>query len=288
MRVLAIDASHTGGNTVATQRTSGTAKPRRESAPEFVNRSVPLYYQLANLLTDKIVSRELHTGDRLPTEVELVEQYGISRITVRQALRLLEEEGLIRREVGRGTFVTDYRPFTGALKVEGSLEDIISLGRNPVKVIEVKTVKADADDAEKLGIPIGSPLVRATRVRLLHDEPYSHIVNDLPAEIGRRFSKNDWKGVVLKVIEEKLKLPLRDAEETVRASLADGQLARLLNTKIGAPLLAVERVVRSDHGQVVERVRIHYRSDIYAMKVHLSRGDHPEGRWSFAPKRKTR
>jgi len=262
MRVLAIDASHTGGNTVATQRTSGTAKPRRESAPEFVNRSVPLYYQLANLLTDKIVSRELHTGDRLPTEVELVEQYGISRITVRQALRLLEEEGLIRREVGRGTFVTDYRPFTGALKVEGSLEDIISLGRNPVKVIEVKTVKADADDAEKLGIPIGSPLVRATRVRLLHDEPYSHIVNDLPAEIGRRFSKNDWKGVVLKVIEEKLKLPLRDAEETVRASLADGQLARLLNTKIGAPLLAVERVVRSDHGQVVERVRIHYRSDI--------------------------
>ena len=288
MRVLAIDASHTGGNTVATSRTSGTAKPRRESAPEFVNRSVPLYYQLANLLTDKIVSRELHTGDRLPTEVELVEQYGISRITVRQALRLLEEEGLIRREVGRGTFVTDYRPFTGALKVEGSLEDIISLGRNPVKVIEVKTVKADADDAEKLGIPIGSPLVRATRVRLLHDEPYSHIVNDLPAEIGRRFSKNDWKGVVLKVIEEKLKLPLRDAEETVRASLADGQLARLLNTKIGAPLLAVERVVRSDHGQVVERVRIHYRSDIYAMKVHLSRGDHPEGRWSFAPKRKTR
>jgi GntR family transcriptional regulator len=288
MRVLAIVASHTGGNTVATSRTSGTAKPRRESAPEFVNRSVPLYYQLANLLTDKIISRELHTGDRLPTEVELVEQYGISRITVRQALRLLEEEGLIRREVGRGTFVTDYRPFTGALKVEGSLEDIISLGRNPVKVIEVKTVKADADDAEKLGIPIGSPLVRATRVRLLHDEPYSHIVNDLPAEIGRRFSKNDWKGVVLKVIEEKLKLPLRDAEETVRASLADGQLARLLNTKIGAPLLAVERVVRSDHGQVVERVRIHYRSDIYAMKVHLSRGDHPEGRWSFAPKRKTR
>jgi len=281
-------ASHTGGNTVATQRTSGTEKPRRESAPEFVNRSVPLYYQLANLLSEKIVSRELHTGDRLPTEVELVEQYGISRITVRQALRLLEEEGLIRREVGRGTFVTDYRPFTGALKVEGSLEDIISLGQNPVKVIEVKTVKADADDAEKLGIPIGAPLMRATRIRLLHDEPYSHIVNDIPAEIGRRFSKSDWKGVVLKVIEDKLKIPLRDAEQTVRASLADGQLARLLNTKVGAPLLAVERVVRSDHGQVVERVRIHYRSDIYAMKVHLSRGDHPEARWAFAPKRKTR
>jgi len=288
MGVLAIGVIHTGGSTVAIQRISGEVNPGRQSAPQFVNRSVPLYYQLANVLTEKILSRELHAGDRLPTEVELVEQYGISRITVRQALRLLEEEGLIRREVGRGTFVTDYRPFTGALKVEGSLEDIISLGQNPVKVIEVKTVKADANDAEKLGIPIGSPLMRATRIRSLHDEPYSHIVNDLPAEIGRRFSKSDWKGVVLKVIEEKLKIPLRDAEQTVRASLADGKVARLLNTKVGAPLLAVERVVRTDHGQVVERVRIHYRSDIYAMKVHLSRGDHPEARWAFAPKRKTR
>ncbi|MEI6666681.1 MAG: GntR family transcriptional regulator [Acidobacteriota bacterium] len=260
----------------------------KTQAPAFVDRSVPLYYQLANLLSEKIVSQELRTGDRLPTEVELVEQYGISRITVRQALRLLEEEGLIRREVGRGTFVTEYRPFIGGLKVEGSLQDVISLGQNPAKVLSVTTVKATADDADKLGIPLGSSIVRATRIRLYRGEPYSHIVNDLPAEIGRRFRKADWKGVVLKFIEEKLKLPLRDAEETVRASLADARLARLLNTKVGAPLLAVERVVRTDHGRVVERVRIHYRSDLYAMKVHLSRGDKPEGRWSFAPKRKSK
>lgn len=258
----------------------------RDAAPAFVDRSVPLYYQLANLLTEKIVSHELLTGDRLPTEVELVQQYGISRITVRQALRLLEEEGLIRREVGRGTFVTDYRPFTGSLKVEGSLEDIISLGQNPVKVLSIQTVKAGPDDAEKMGIPAGAPFVRATRIRLHHDQPYSHIVNDLPAEIGKRFTKHDWKGGVLRTIEEKLKIPLRDAEQTVRASLADGTLARLLETKIGAPLLAVERVVRTDGRRVVERVRIHYRSDIYAMKVHLSRGEHPEQRWAFATRQK--
>ena len=273
---------------MAKHKTDRFKDPGTPDGPSFVNRSVPLYYQLANLLGEKIVSRELHTGDRLPTEVELVEQYGISRITVRQALRLLEQEGLIRREVGRGTFVTDYRPFTGALKVEGSLEDIISLSQNPVQVLEVKTVKADPDDAEKLGVPVGSPIMRATRIRLHHDEPYSHIVNDLPADIGRRFQKSDWKSGVLKVIEEKLKIPLRDAEQTVRASLADARLARLLNTKVGAPLLAVERVVRTDNGRVVERVRIHYRSDIYAMKVHLSRGDHPEARWAFAPKRRPR
>jgi len=269
---------------VARQRVESAAAGRN-AAPAFVDRSVPLYYQLANLLTEKIVSRELLTGDRLPTEVELVQQYGISRITVRQALRLLEEEGLIRREVGRGTFVTEYRPFTGALKVEGSLEDVISLGQNPVKVIDVQTVKAAPEDAEKMGIPVRSLIVRARRIRLYHDEPYSHIVNDLPAEIGKKLTKSDWKGVILKIIEDKLGIPLRDAEQTVRAALADSQLARLLNTKVGAPLLAVERLVRTDHGRVVERVRIHYRSDIYAMKVHLSR-EHPEARWSFASSRK--
>jgi GntR family transcriptional regulator len=271
---------------VAKHKAKSAVPAGREAAPAFVDRSVPLYYQLANLLTEKIVSHELLTGDRLPTEVELVQQYGISRITVRQALRLLEEEGLIRREVGRGTFVTDYRPFTGSLKVEGSLEDIISLGQNPVKVLSIQTVKAGPDDAEKMGIAVGAPFVRAIRIRLHHDQPYSHIVNDLPPEIGKRFSKNDWKGGVLRTIEEKLKIPLRDAEQTVRASLADGTLARLLETKIGAPLLAVERVVRTDGRRVVERVRIHYRSDIYAMKVHLSRGDHPEQRWAFATRQK--
>lgn len=270
---------------MARQQRDPSGTTGRTGAALFVDRSVPLYYQLANLLSDKIVSRELKAGDRLPTEVELVDEYGISRITVRQALRLLEEEGLIRREVGRGTFVSEYRPFTGALKVEGSLDDVISLGRNPVKVIEIKTIKAGPDDAVQMGVEPGSAIVRATRIRLHHGEPYSHIVNDLPAEIGRRLTREDWKGVVLRVIEEKLKLPLRDAEQTVRASLADARLARLLNTKIGAPLLAVERVVRTDQARVVERVRIHYRSDIYAMRVHLSR-EHAEGHWGFARARK--
>jgi len=270
---------------VTRHHNGGAAETRQGESPNFVDRSVPLYYQLANLLTQKILSCELHTGDRLPTEVELVKQYGISRITVRQALRLLEEEGLIRREVGRGTFVTEHRPFTQALKVEGSLEDVISLGHNPVKVIDIQTVKASPEDAEKMGIPVRSPIVRATRIRLYNDEPYSHIVNDLPADIGKRLTKNDWKGGILKFIEDKLAIPLRDAEQTVRASLADAQLARLLNTKVGAPLLAVERVVRTDHGRVVERVRTHYRSDMYSMKVHLSR-DHAEARWAFASSRK--
>jgi DNA-binding GntR family transcriptional regulator len=72
----------------------------------FANKRIPLYYQLENLLREKIVSGELEPGDKLPTELELIEQYGVSRITVRQALQALADEGLIERKQGRGTVVT--------------------------------------------------------------------------------------------------------------------------------------------------------------------------------------
>jgi GntR family transcriptional regulator len=252
-----------------------------------VDRIVPLYYQLATLLSEKIVSHALRTGDRLPTEIELVQEYGISRITVRQALRMLEEEGLIRREVGRGTFVSGHRPLTGALKIEGSFEDVSSLGRNPVKVLDVSTVKLGSDEAAMMGIDVGSQIVRARRTGFLHGEPYSHSIHDLPQDIGTRLTQTDWKGDILRIVAEKLKIHLRDADQTVCASLADARLARLLNTKVGAPLLVVERIVRTDHARVVERARIHYRSDMYTLRVRLKR-NHPEADWSFAGKGKSR
>ena len=73
----------------------------------FVSKRIPLYYQLENLLREKILSGAFAPGDRIPTESDLIRRYGVSRITVRQALTALAGEGLIERRQGRGTFVTD-------------------------------------------------------------------------------------------------------------------------------------------------------------------------------------
>jgi len=245
----------------------------------FASSEIPLYFQLASVLREQVLSGHFSTGDRIPTEAELVTEYGVSRITVRQALTLLEKDGLVRREVGRGTFVTEARPFTGEMAVEGSLDDLISLGMfTSVKLLDIHTVKATRVDAAKLGIEPGDDIVRCSRLRYWHKDPYCHIVVDLPGEIGKRLKKGDFKGSILRALEDKLHIQIRDAQQSVRASLADANLAKLLGTQIGAPLLSIDRLVMSVDGTPVEHVRTHYRSDIYSFSIHLHR-DRAQRSW---------
>jgi DNA-binding GntR family transcriptional regulator len=105
------------------------------------------------------------------------------------------------------------------------------------------------------------------------------VVNDLPQEIGQQLSRSDWKGSVTQVLQEKLHIPLVGARQSIRASLADTEAARLLAVRVGAPLLSVDRIVYTDNGTPVDRVRTHYRSD-FSFTVHLRR-DHPQASWAF-------
>ena len=107
----------------------------------------------------------------------------------------------------------------------------------------------------------------------------------LPRELADRIDDDAWtRGSILKVLTETLQIPVCDAEQTVRAALADAKLARHLGTRIGAPLLWVSRVVKDCDGRPVEAVQTYYRSDIYSFRVHLVRGDCREGgsqQWSL-------
>ena len=109
-------------------RNPSQASESSQPAPAFVDSSVPLYYQLANILRENIMSGRYAIGHKLPTEAELVKQYSVSRATVRGALQSLKDEGLIRREAGRGTFVSSLPEFTGTLKMDGTLNGLIAMG----------------------------------------------------------------------------------------------------------------------------------------------------------------
>lgn len=252
----------------------------------FVSSGVPLYYQLATILREQIITGEYRVGDRLPTEADLVAEYGISRITVRQALRSLEEEGLIRREVGRGTFVDAVPDFTGSLQMDGTLSGLISMGlATHPRLLEVREVEVGSHEAAALGMQPGSLVVRAKRVRYFKDRPYCYIINNIPAEIGRKISKSRWqKGSLLKFIQRDLGIKLGDADERLRATLADANLARWLDVRIGAPLLLVEYLIRSADGRPVETAVIYYRSDTHSFTLRLARSsgrsDEVEG-WSL-------
>jgi GntR family transcriptional regulator len=245
----------------------------KASTSRFVTDEVPLYYQLSTLIKEQILSGRYGPGDRLPTEAELVADYGVSRITVRQALKALETEELIRREAGRGTFVTGIRHLPEQLQMPGTLDDLITMGlATSVKLLDLHRVAATREDAEAFGIEIGEPVVECNRLRYYEEIPYSYITNRLPVPIAEKFEDHDWEsGSILNFIEDKIGLHLRDADQTVRATLAGAVFARLLETRIAAPLLLVERTVYTDTGMAVERVRTVYRGDIYALNVHLTR-----------------
>lgn len=233
--------------------------------------AVPLYYQLASILREHIVSGKYLAGDRLPTEEALARDYDVSRITIRQALGDLEKEGFIKREAGRGTFVADRRTFSNTFRMEGSLEDLISMGQSTtVRVLSLTTIKASASEADFLRLNLGDPLVRCTRLRLHGGTPFSYIINHVPGDIGKHLRPEAWKkGSILRQIETGLGIRMGDADQTISASPADAHLARLLKTGIGAALLSVDRVVRSVEGRPVEHVHSYYRSDIYSFKAHL-------------------
>ena len=244
-----------------------------QSPIRFATEEVPLYYQLGTILREKILSGHYAPGERLPTEAELVESYGVSRITVRQALKSLEKEGLIRRSAGRGTFVNEEIHGPDRLQMDGSLDDLISMGlATSVRLVDLRRVAATREDRRVFGLREGSEVVQCTRLRLYHDEPYSYIVNRMPTHIAENFTDHDWQeGSILRFFEEKLGLDLKEAEQSVRATLADSHLAELLGTRVGAPLLSVDRVVLTRSGDAVERVHTYYRGDIYSLNVHLTR-----------------
>lgn len=245
----------------------------------FASSRIPLYYQLENVLREKIESGAFAAGEQLPTEIDLIAAYGVSRITVRQALRSLTEDGLIERQQGRGTFVANRKSrkgrFSGTIHLTGSLDELIAMGMDtPVKVLEMNLVKADPHEAELLQIKVGTNIYRLKRLRLNEGKPFGLIFNYLPEEIGAKLTIEELSsGALLHTMETKLGLNLATAVQEIRAELADPYIAKLLGVRVGTALLSIERTVYTNEQRPVEYVHTLYRSDLYGYSVKLVRDE---------------
>jgi len=136
------------------------------------NRKRPLYDQLVDLLKGKI-ENEFEPDSLLPSERELVDQYGVSRTTVRQALQELEQMNYIYRRHGKGTFVSDLRNHATNLSGAYSFTDQMkSLGKHPeTKILLYRVVEASKYFADKLNVPLGEKLIKIKRLRLADGVP---------------------------------------------------------------------------------------------------------------------
>lgn len=233
--------------------------------------AVPLYQQLYELLRKKITQGEWRPGDMLPTENELVEQFGLSRNVVRQALDELVREGLIYRQRGRGTFVAHPTVEQALVRVISFTEDMRQRGFTPgTEVLSAQVLPASPEMAAHLGLQAGAELVRIERLRLADGEPMSievsHLIHALcPGILAYDFAHQPLREILERVYD----LRIESARQTIRAIAATPYLAERLGLETGAPLLFIERVSYTAGQVPIEFLQIYHRGDRYVLYNEL-------------------
>lgn len=234
------------------------------------NSGIPLYSQLKTIVLANIQDRVWKPGDRIPTERELCGLYGVSRITVRQALRELEDDGCLARRQGKGTFVTG-RAFVQRLSRFYSFsEEIRKMGAVPgAKLLSFRTETAEQPTAEKLGIREGETVLSIRRLRLADGEPFALETSHLAEESVKSLTERSVERLGLYgALRLECGVAPDNAEETFGAVSVTAKQAAFLGLEKGAAALRLERVARQGDKPVEFCVSV-IRSDRYRYTVHL-------------------
>ena len=236
---------------------------------------VPRYYQLMEFIRERIRSGEWTPGMAIPSERELCERYGISRMTARQAVTELVNEGLLYREQGKGTFVGRGRPKIPQqlMSLTGFTEDIRAREQRPgARVLEAGMLNADDAIADALRIKPGQPVYRLRRLRLADAEPLA-IETVFVSFIGcERLLDYDFEQESLyRVLSEIFDMPPIAADQEIEADLPSADEARLLEIATGIPILRTRRITSTRRGQPIEYAVSIYRGDKYRFFTRLVR-----------------
>ena len=223
----------------------------------------PVWARIEASLRERIESGELGAGQRLPAERDMARQLGVSRMTVRQALAALAERGLVERGVGQGTFVS------GIGKVEHDLGRPVGLSEvvarhglvAGARVLESRERASSAPVAAALGLEEGAAVIRLRRLRSAGGRPIAIEDVWLPAQLVPGILERDLSGSLCTLLREDYGLVPGDVEERLEPVAAGAFEARVLNVALGAPLMLVERVVRTAAGTPMEFSRHRHRGD---------------------------
>lgn len=237
------------------------------------NNHFPLHAQVEEQIALRISERSWPAGHQLPSEEELIGEFGVSRTTIRTAVQHLLQRGLVEIRRGRGTFAAEPILHQALTDLTGFVEDMELLGRTATaRVIDKTTIKATARVAERLRLVKGAPVVQIRRVRLANGRPLSFDETYLHVPLGRRVMKDDLESEpIFKLLEDKYETPLVEADYVLEASIAGGMVATALEVSIGSPIFRIERTCYTTSNRPVDYEILHYRGDLVRFKTRLKR-----------------
>jgi GntR family transcriptional regulator len=228
----------------------------------------PLYLQIKEAIKQRILDGDYAVHERLPSESELMKVFGVSRITVRQALRDLHSDGLVFSVQGKGTFVSKPKAVQDVQRLQGFAEAMSPQGyETSARVISTNETRADQEVADALDIPRTNKVIELIRVRYLNREPISIDHSFFPYEIGQKLQGRDLTQDVFPMLENEFGVILGHADLQIEATLADDEQAKHLNIAKGGPVLKIKRLVFSQDGVPIDFEYLFYRGD--AFQYHL-------------------
>lgn len=240
--------------------TSSTDEP----APE----TRPLYMRVQQSLRDTIRAGTLPPGSPLPSEKELEDEHGVSRITIRRALEELEREGLIERGRGRQARVAPLLTAAVNTRIEEELASILQIGRGmEAEVLSYGWRMPTAAVAQALEAPADEPVLQVERVRRRRDKVILHTLAHVPAAIGAMLPRDALaKSTMLDLLSARGIQP-GSVEQEMRAAPSDPTVAALLGLEPGAPVFVMDRLVRDGSGRPIQRMIATFRWDSFRYRI---------------------
>lgn len=238
----------------------------------------PLYVQIKELLRSRILDGLYRPLQQLPSETEMMAAFKVSRITVRQALGDLENEGLIFRLHGKGSFVSKPKASQDLGRLQGFGEAMRQMGYETFsRVLGIRSIAPSTQIREVLRLGKRARVTELRRLRFLNREPISLDISYLPASIGQRLAREDLASRdVFVILENDYGLSLGHADLQIGSTLADTQLGAQLQVAEGSPVLFIERTTHDASGTPIDYEHLFYRGDAFQYKVRVERTQPPE------------
>ena len=245
---------------------------RKKRAELHGDNALPLYYQVYLVLREQLAEGRFPEDEPLPGEEQLREQFDVSRVTIRKTLGRLEDEGLIRRVRGSGTYpIKQKLQSDDRANISGLYENLLTVGMQ---------TKADLLSFELIETPaqlinetpeLGAKVLKVERVRKYEKESFSFMRSYIPEEIGIQIKKKEIGNEPLLVVLDRAGWLPTSAEQSLSATAATAEIAGELGVAIGSPLIYMKRLSRDQNDRLIEYFESFYRPDKFEYKMTLSR-----------------
>lgn len=242
----------------------------------MLKQGVPRHEQISDWIRDQIESGTYKIDEKLPSENEFTEKFDVSRVTVRRALQTLENEQLIYRCQGLGSFVKDDRSHQSFVRLTDFVEDMKRAGMEASSsVIQLKPLTVPEHVASILKIEAKSTVVRLDRLRLGDDQPIAFDITWLPMFYGQLIENFDLEDdTIYRILEQEYNIPVEKGSYRIEAENADDYLSKHLNIDEGKALLLIDRLSLTVGEKPIYYQKRYYRTDriVYELMVQRKPG----------------